>query len=195
MAAVGNISAHTRQLVHAAQNGDRLAIEDLIHIYGKLVWWTVRSFRFREADAQDAVQNTWLRMIEHLGTLRNAAGLGGWLVTTARHECLDLLRRGRREVHYVDPWDLDANDQAALGPDNLAVERSMRELLWGQVAQLPSDGRTLITALTAPDSPQYAHFARNNGIPIGSIGPTRMRMLRKLRRQLEECGLGPNAWW
>jgi hypothetical protein len=54
-------------LVRAARNGDPRASEQLIDRYTSVVWPTVRSFRLREADVHDAVQNTWLRMIEHLG--------------------------------------------------------------------------------------------------------------------------------
>jgi len=61
----------TEELVHAASAGDSAARERLIQRYERLVQATVRRFRLSEADAQDAVQNTWLRMIERMiGALR-----------------------------------------------------------------------------------------------------------------------------
>jgi DNA-directed RNA polymerase specialized sigma24 family protein len=52
----------------------------------------------------------------------------------------------------------------------------------------------MVTTLTGHDAPSYAEFARAAGIPLGSVGPTRIRYLRKLRRSLEESGLGAHCW-
>jgi DNA-directed RNA polymerase specialized sigma24 family protein len=67
-----NGAVATRDLVRAAQHGDRHATEQLVNRHASLVWSTVRSFSLRAVDADDAVQGTWLRMIEHLGELRSA---------------------------------------------------------------------------------------------------------------------------
>ena len=50
------------------------------------------------ADTADVMQNTWLRAFERLETVREPDRLSGWLATTARRECLAVLRRTAREV-------------------------------------------------------------------------------------------------
>jgi RNA polymerase sigma factor (sigma-70 family) len=188
-----SVEENTRNLVQAAQSGDMRARERLVERYDSLVWATVRSFRLRDADAQDAVQNTWLRMIEHLGELRDPDRVAGWLATTARRECIKLIKLGSREIAGLEPYVLDRPDGAPT-PDRSVVDRSMNTLLWEYVGELPQYGRELVTTLTGSDAPPYAAFARATGVPVGSIGPTRMRYLRKLRRQLEASGLGAHAW-
>ncbi len=178
----------TTDLVHAARNGDPRATRQLIDRYAGLVWSTVRSFRLRETDAQDAAQNTWLRMIEHLGDLRDADRIPGWLATTARRECLKIIREGRREVLGFDPELFDRPDERSPRPETVAVDRIMHALLWCRVAELPGPARHMVVTLTGPDAPRYGDFARASGIPIGSIGPQRMRYLRRLRRRLEASG-------
>jgi RNA polymerase sigma factor (sigma-70 family) len=185
----------TTDIVRAAQNGDAHAYEQLIERYTNLVWSTVRSFRLRDADAHDAVQNTWLRMIEHLVDLRDAERIAGWLATTASRECLKILRHGRREIAGVEPTVFDRADDRAPSPERHTTDRRMGELLWMHLDQLPPQGRDLLVALTIGDTPHYADLARATGMPIGSIGPTRMRYLRKLRQRLEHAGLGVQAWW
>ncbi|MGH3988112.1 MAG: RNA polymerase sigma factor, partial [Pseudonocardiaceae bacterium] len=59
------------------------------------------------------------------------------------------------------------------------------------VAELPLRGRTLLQALFSDSPPPYAEIARITGIPVGSMGPTRARALRQLRRMLDERGLEP----
>ncbi|BCJ48531.1 RNA polymerase sigma factor [Actinoplanes sp. NBRC 14428] len=183
----------SRTTIREAQAGDRRACEKLIKRYEALVWWTVRAFRLSEADAEDAVQNTWLRMVEHLGDLRDPDRVGGWLATVARRECLQLLRHSRREVVGLEQQP-DRPDEREPQPERAALDRSMHALLWQHVDRLPPPARTLLVSLSANNAPGYAEFARINHMPVGSIGPTRMRSLRKLRTELEGSGLGSGAW-
>jgi RNA polymerase sigma factor (sigma-70 family) len=192
--AVNNNAASTTQLVNAARRGDRQATEQLVDRYARLVWATVRAFRLRESDTHDAVQNTWLRMLESLGSVHDPERLPGWLATTARRECLKIIQAARREVAGIDPAVFDRPDEASPNPERSITDRAMNALLWKRVAELPRAGRHMVTTLTAGDAPSYRDFARANGMPIGSIGPTRMRYLRRLRDRLEECGLGAAAW-
>ena len=60
--------------------------------FSGLVWATARAHRLSSADAADVVQTTWLRLVENLDRIREPEALGGWLATTARRECLRLLR-------------------------------------------------------------------------------------------------------
>ena len=188
-----NDSDGIRQTILDAQAGDSRAREKLVRTFEALVWWTVRSFRLSDADAEDAVQNTWLRMVEHLSDLRDPERAGAWLATVARRECLQVMRHGRREVVGLD-LQPDRPDERELQPEHAAVESSMNDLLWQHVNRLPAPARALLVTLSSNNAPGYAEFARTNNMPVGSIGPTRMRSLRKLRTELEGSGLGSYAW-
>jgi len=74
-------------------DGDSAAWHEIFRRYGKLVSMTVRSFRLQDAAAPDAVQMTWLRLAENAHRVRFPDRLGGWLATTARRECLHILRQ------------------------------------------------------------------------------------------------------
>jgi DNA-directed RNA polymerase specialized sigma24 family protein len=82
--------------------GDELAWHEVVRRYGKLVSATVRSFRLQEADARDAVQMTWLRLAENADRVQSPGRLGGWLVTTARRECLHILRQAKHGSNLID---------------------------------------------------------------------------------------------
>jgi RNA polymerase sigma factor (sigma-70 family) len=183
----------TRAVLGDAQSGAAGARDRFVRQFERLVWWTVRSFRLPESDAEDVVQNTWLRAFEHLDEVRDPERVSSWLVTIARRECLKLLRAGKREVPGLD-LQIQAGDERAPHPENAAVAARMNDLLWQHVNSLPASSRDLVVALSSNDAPAYAELARCRGIPIGSIGPTRMRSLRKLRTSLERAGLGAQAW-
>jgi len=57
------------------------------------------------------VQSTWLKLLEHLGDLRSPELVGAWLATTARRECLAVLRSRDRER----PSELDTDGAGAGG--------------------------------------------------------------------------------
>src|SRR5262245_10963077 len=75
--------------------------------YNGLLWSMARAMRLGDADAADAVQTTWLRLVENLDSLRDSARVGGWLATTMRRECLSAHRRAARMSLFgpEQSWD------------------------------------------------------------------------------------------
>src|SRR4051794_41782492 len=71
------------ELLALARQGDGSAWAEVVARYRGLVTAVVRNYRLQDADARDAEQRTWLRLVEHLGSLRDPDRLGGWLSTTA----------------------------------------------------------------------------------------------------------------
>lgn len=169
-------------LVPAARAGDHDAWNAIVDRFLPLVEAIIRAHRLAGADGDDVGQTVWLRLVEHLGALREPDALPGWIRTTTRNECLRLLgARGR--VRAVDPQaehGLDAVVPDVAGVDLLAVER--RQLLREALAELPADRRELLLLLLADPPVPYEDISARLGIPIGSIGPTRARALEQLRR-------------
>ena len=172
-------------LLAAARQGDRDAWDEIVRRYEGLVTATVRSFRLQDADAADAEQRTWLRLVEHHRGVHDPEHLGGWLTTTATRECLAILRAHRCVVDLADVDMLAAPDD--LEQQVIDAEEAAR--LWNVVTLLPPRGRAVVTALFTDEKVPYAEVARVTGIPVGSLGPTRARVLRQLRRLLEETPL------
>ncbi|MEO7194078.1 MAG: sigma-70 family RNA polymerase sigma factor [Pseudonocardiaceae bacterium] len=185
------IRESTTALLRAADDKKPLAWEELMNRYGRLVRSTVASFRLQPADAEDAVQNTWLRVLERIDTLRDPECLGGWLATTASRECLALLRRRNREV----PDDLAGKQLVATdeGPDAAVVTREAHRAVNSAVRELTGRRRALIQMLFYQPERSYAEVSHATGMPQGSIGPTRLRVLRELRDTLEQRGFGPRS--
>lgn len=167
------------ELVSAAAGGDQTAWDRIVERHAQLVWAVARGFGLGAADAADVCQATWLRLVEHLGDLRNPAGLASWLATTARREALNLLRK-RRDVPLLEV-DVAA-DEPVPGEDLLTGERD-REL-WRAFRRLPDRCQALLRLLVLSPSVNYAAAAATLEVPVGSLGPTRARCLGTLRREL-----------
>jgi RNA polymerase sigma factor (sigma-70 family) len=176
------------ELVDAAGAGDQRAWGEIVERYGGMVRAVVASFRLAEADAADAVQNTWLRAVERLHTVREPERFGGWLKTTARRECLALASGARRE--QPDDALTEALVESAPGPETLYLRDEVNQAVRSAVDGLSGRRRQLVDVLFYQPHGDYAVASRTAGMPVGSIGPTRARILHLLRASLEQSGFG-----
>lgn len=178
-------------LVERAAAGDERAWHDLVEEFGGLVWAVARAHRLRDADAADVAQATWTRLVEHLDRLRDPARVGPWLATTARRECLRVLRQGARLVPRGDELP-DCVDDAP-GQGAVLMERERDAALWKAFEyQRPRD-RALLRMLLADPTPRYEEIGAALDMPVGSIGPTRERALERLRREVERLDVTANV--
>ena len=172
------------RIVSAAAHGDQQSWDLIVARYSGLLWGVTRAHRLGTADAADVVQTTWLRLVEHLPQIRNPEGIGSWLATTARRECLGLLRSGAR-CQPSEEMELlvDAGaEHAELDSALLTAERDVE--LWAAFNRLPTRDQALLRLLAVDSPPSYQEISAALGMPIGSIGPTRARSLERLRREL-----------
>lgn len=172
-------------VIEIAVAGDEAAWNRLVERYSSLLWAIARAHRLSDADAADVAQTTWLRCVEHLPAIRNPNALGAWLATTARRECLKVLRGAARV--QASP-ELEAVVDSRLGPADALLLDERDASLWQAFERLPSPDRSLLRVLMADPAPSYEEVSAALGMPIGSIGPTRGRALERLRRELRRAG-------
>jgi len=168
-------------LLAAARGGDAASWDELVARFSGLLWATARAHRLTTTDASDVVQTTWLRLVENLDRIDDPERLGGWLATTARRECLLVIKRSRREpaLPTDEVFDHVPDQRDPLDAGLLLAERDA--MLWRIFEQLPDRCRRLLRVLVADPPPAYADVAQALDMPIGSIGPTRQRCLTQLR--------------
>jgi RNA polymerase sigma factor (sigma-70 family) len=167
-------------LLRAASEGDADAWNAIVDRYAGLVWTVARGLDLSAADAADVSQTTWLRLVENMNTIREPAGLGAWLATTARREALVMLRK-RREVpvSYAD-----APDDRQAPPWHRVLTEERDSQLRQAFEHLNDRCRKLLRLLVIEPAASYAEAAAALDMPVGSLGPTRARCLDTLRRYL-----------
>ena len=182
-------------VVTAAAAGDQAAWNDLVERYSPLVVSVVRGFRLSPSEIEDVAQTVWLRLVEHVGQLREPRALPGWIVTTVRRESLRQLASRRRDVPH-DPLDDGWAGGVEPGdPDERLVRAERQQALLAGLAELPTRQRELLLLLMEDPPVTYAEVSRRSGIPVGAIGPTRARALERLRRTapVRAALAGPDA--
>ena len=190
----GKTAEHTptsAELVRGALAGDGDAWEQLVRRYDSSLRRVARSFRVDPATADDAVQTTWLRLVEHLDSLRDPDRVGSWLLTTLRRQIISALSapgRGPRLVGLAD------RDPAApdLSPEEVVTAQDRDDRTKAALNRLPARNRALLTLLMAAEL-SYGEVSAELRMPVGSIGPIRARSLRLLRRELAAAGIDGDA--
>jgi RNA polymerase sigma factor (sigma-70 family) len=151
--------------------------------YQPLLRWLARRCGLSAEDADDAVQLTWLRCLEHINQLSDAERLNGWLVAVCRRECIRLATKARAEVPFTDlkMAQLIDDRRQECDPCAEAALRDQYDRLYQAIAALPKRQRTVLIELLRREDQSYLTLSRRLGIPVGSIGPTRQRAVSRLR--------------
>ncbi|WP_330461002.1 sigma-70 family RNA polymerase sigma factor [Streptomyces sp. NBC_00820] len=186
--------AEVGALVRSAVDGDGAAWKALVEGLSPLVWSVVRAHRLSDADGHEVYQTVWFRFAQHLGRLREPDKAGAWLASTARHECLKVLKGLTRLTLTDDPQILDraseerTPEQSLLDSEEAADRAERVRRLWQEFEQLGDRCRQLLRVLMASPPPSYGEVSAALGIAVGSIGPLRQRCLRRLRARLDARG-------
>ena len=175
-------------LVRAAAGGDEQAWGQIVDRFAGLLWAVARSHRLDHDRAADVVQATWLRLVQSLDRIAEPEALPGWLLTTARREALRVATAHGREVLADGDERPERADPEAAELDLGLLAQERDAVLWGAFGHLGELCRELLRLLAAPEAPPYVEVSALLGIPVGSIGPTRMRCLAKLRELLAQTG-------
>jgi RNA polymerase sigma factor (sigma-70 family) len=168
-------------LVAAAAAGDRQAWDSLVSRYVALLWSIALRHGLNESDAADVVQTTWLRLFEHIDDVREPARVKSWLATTAQRESLRCVAQRQRVVLSDDETTFDGPDPLQAPLDEALLAREQADAARAALETLPPTWRSLVELLTQDPPLSYERIGADLGVPIGSIGPTRGRCVRRLR--------------
>lgn len=143
----GSAQLTDAELVARAGLGDALAFETIMRRHNRLLFRSARGVVGDDAEAQDVVQETYLRAFSTLTSFRGASALGTWLARIAINVALDVQRRSGHAVQLDDTQDLDTepamehmmafNAPADDAPDTQAERSQMRALLQRAINSLP----------------------------------------------------------
>ncbi|MFJ1871163.1 RNA polymerase sigma factor [Streptomyces chartreusis] len=122
-----NVISEWRSTIAAAQAGDRQALDELVEGWLPLVYNVVGRALNGHADVDDVVQETMLRAVGNLGSLRDPDSFRSWLVAIAVRQIRDRARR-RQPAQLDESAAHEAGDFAELTVLRLQLEGQRREV-------------------------------------------------------------------
>jgi RNA polymerase sigma factor (sigma-70 family) len=174
-----------------AEDEDPAAWNELSRRFGRLLLYTARKVGLNDSDAAEVVQQTWIRLWERGHQIRDPQSLPAWLTATARRESLRMAISRKRYLLCADPATEHGERFPTAATDVYPAEGDYEPVLEQALTRLPPLQQQLIRLLMSDTCPSYGEVAETLGLPVGSIGPMRMRALRTLRETPE---LAACAW-
>ena len=190
------------ELVAQSRTGSLRAFEEIMRRNNRRLFRTARSILRDEGEAEDVVQETYIRAFQRLDSLAEAARISPWLVRIAANEALDRLRR-RPPLQALSAFDSETShrglepalpaggrlleDQSLAAPrddpEALAARGEIRRLIEAAVDEMPQAFRAVFV-LRAMEELSTAETAACLGIPEDTVKTRFHRAKRNLRKQL-----------
>ena len=149
-AAVNRQSSEDSGVLLRLARGDADAAQETIRVFGGLVWSIALRFTHERADAEDAVQEAFIRALERIDQLSDGSPFGPWFYRVLRSTCLNLLRREKLRDHEEIPHDASGERN----PEQETDRRLTRQKVLAAMEELPEMQRT---AVTLYDLEGYSH--------------------------------------
>ena len=172
-------------LLADASQGEWAAWNEIIRRYGRLVIHTATRTGLSHSDAADVAQLTWVQLWKHGHQVREPERLAAWLVSTARREAIRFATATKRYVLCADPSDERSMTYLTAVRDVYAVEQGYDSAVEQALDRLPPRYGKLLRLLSSDLELSYSEVASMMGLPIGSIGPMRMRAIQMLQKTPE----------
>ncbi|HET7185949.1 MAG TPA: sigma-70 family RNA polymerase sigma factor [Terriglobales bacterium] len=139
------------KLVRAAKAGDISAFEQLVHRYDRNVFRIAQHITQNREDAEDVVQDAFLKSYENLKNFQEQSKFYTWLVRIAVNEALMRLRRRRPERMLSLDEDVKTDEDSmprevadwSPNPEQLYTQSELHDILTKTIQGLPSSFRTV----------------------------------------------------
>jgi RNA polymerase sigma-70 factor, ECF subfamily len=191
-------TADDAALASLAAQGDQTAFARIMRRYNQRLYRLAVSVMGDASEAEDVLQESYVRAFYALATYAGAGSLGGWLARIVRNEAIDRVRaRDSRRSHIAIEADLggqsgedetkvaDIDLRALTDPQALAANADLRRLLEHAIQRLPEQFRTAfvlreVEGLSVEETAEYL------GIPQATVKTRDHRARNLLRSYLTE---------
>ena len=161
--------------------GDERLLPELMGIYRNLVVAAARRVVRSSSDVEDAVQETWLSFVRNGHRIDDQSRVGAWLWTVSMNNAHRIQRASRRTFATADVGAL-SGELADVIDFDIAVHAGERHrALIDAAATLSVRDRDMLALFLDDRDFDYREISARSGRPIGSLGPTRDRIIRKMR--------------
>ena len=183
-----------RALIIRAQAGDKDAFRDLVRHHQRRAFSLAFGLVRDEGDAQEVVQEAFIRVYKSLGGFQHGSSFFTWLYRIVNNLAIDLMRRPARRVSRLDDGrHVGREDEIPLlsrvdGADPLASirRREIAQRIQAALAELPPYHRAVIV-MREVEGMSYQEMAEIMSVSKGTIMSRLFHARQKMQRALADC--------
>ena len=168
-------------LLVRCQRGDRKAMEELVAVWEKRLFYYVRRIVDQEADAWDVMQKTWVKVFRRVKSLKDPQSFPCWLYTLTRNTALSHIRQ--RPGARLASDKFDQCEDLSVEDDSATVFEDI-EAVHDALDRISSDHCEVLTLFFLEDL-SVEEIGRVIGVPQGTV-KSRIHYAKRALRQLME---------
>ncbi len=188
---VGEPTGDESVLVNAARKGDIAAFEELVRRYDRNVFRIAQHITQNREDAEDVVQDAFLKAYQNLGQFQGQSKFYTWLVRIAVNEALMRLRRRRPERMVSLDEDVKTEEDSmpreiadwSPNPEQQYNQAELKDILSRTIQGLPTSFRTVFV-LRDVEGLSTEETAEALGLSIPAVKSRLLRARLQLRERL-----------
>ena len=188
---VGEPASDETVLVNAARAGDVASFEQLVRRYDRNVFRIAQHITQNREDAEDVVQDAFLKAFQNLGQFQGQSKFYTWLVRIAVNEALMRLRRRRPERMVSIDEDVKTEEDSipreiadwSPNPEQLYNQAELKDILQKTIQGLPPSFRTVFV-LRDVEGLSTEETADALGLSVPAVKSRLLRARLQLRERL-----------
>lgn len=159
-------------------------LQKVTELYGKRLYWHIRRIVVSHDDAEDVLQETFLRIYDKAGSFRGDGGsLLAWCYRIAMNEALQLLRRRARLFKSLDSVSAELAVELAA---ECAQDADRMSVLFQQAVLQLSTQQRIVFNLRYYDELSYAEISKITGKSENSLRTNYSYAVNKIKEYLKE---------
>lgn len=176
-------------LVWRAKNGDQKAFSDLIQVYGGQAFAAAFAVLRNREDAEDAVQNAFVKAFQNLKSLRDESSFPGWLRSIVRQECFSLLRTYKRKTLQLQALTEDVLNMNFQSIEARQGKKIYHQQIWDHSLAALSDRSREIVTLHYVEGFSCEGIAKLLAISEGAVKSHLFKARKKIESRLKRIGI------
>ena len=160
----------------------RAAFAQIVDEYGEKLYWQIRKMVLSHDDADDLLQNTFLKAWSNIDYFRGEAKLSTWLYKIAINECITFLNR-QRSLNQVSMDDADLFLLDRLESDSYFDGDAVQFKLQKAILTLPEKQR-LVFNMKYFDDMKYEEMSEILGTSVGALKASYHHAVKKIEDYL-----------
>lgn len=175
-----------KEFIHQLQNPEtkESAFKVLITEYKERLYWHIRKIVIRHADADDVLQNTFIKVFKNIGSFKGDSKIYSWMYRIATNEAITFLQKKAKE-QQIDINEYKLQLTSNLDSDFWFNGDEIQQILQQAIATLPQK-QQLIFNMKYFDNMKYSEISDILEVSIGSLKASYHHAVKKIEKFIKD---------
>ena len=160
------------------------AFRELISLYKERLYWHVRKIVISHDDADDVLQNTFIKIYKNLGKFKQESKLFSWMYRIATNEAITFINKRNKE-RKVEISEVQEHLVSTLENDIYFSGEEIQEILQKAIASLPQK-QQLVFNMKYFDNIKYTQISEILGTSVGALKASYFHAVKKIESYIKK---------